>query len=263
MSNTSSPSAQSNSAIIWQDNKPVWNVTEITAYPLEIQGKNNTSTKVFVYMSPYEPEELKEILRKVVSGYRREKKDLELEREDRSIYTPLCDAHFVKMDNATGTPQQQKAWLDRNAQWKPNFVELTFGGLRKDNIAEETESAFDVLSDTVNEVTVYQDIYDPATGKTVRVDMTHSYRTPTEAQYREYRNAHRNKLIQKRALWTVQENHNMLERLYDAVIQSISGVAVNGNPCKGDTSQWLSKIPLWHKLWVVDNIFTELIEKNA
>ena len=60
-------------------------------------------------MTPYTPDELKIILKKALSGYKREKRDVELIREDKSIYTPLCDAHFVKLGNATGTPEEQKA----------------------------------------------------------------------------------------------------------------------------------------------------------
>lgn len=245
-------------SISYSGETPIWNLTETTAYPIEIQSK-----PVYAYLTPYQPQELKDVLKRAVSGYKRDKRDVEIVREDRAIYTPLCDAHFVKLGNATGTPDEQRAFLDKFSHLKPGIVEFTFGGLQSD-LAEtdDTDDVLDIALELSGSVKVFQDIYDGT--KVVRVKMEHRYAHPTEAQYRQYRNSRRNKFLRKQTLWTVSESHETLESLYDTVVLSVSGVAVNGKACTRETkAEWLSGIPLWHKLWIVDQIFGELVEKNA
>ncbi len=253
------------SAITWNGKKPLWDFKETAAYPVIIKQKKGDVT-AYIYLSPYTPEELKEILRKATSGYRREKRDVEIVREDRNIYTPLCDNHFVKFGNSTGTPSEQKAWLDKYSEFKPEFIEHTFGGLQMDTKKSEDEDngMLDISLELSGAIAVYQELYDPATDKIVRVDMVHEYSHPTEAQYREYRGARRNKFLRRSTLWTITEQHGTLEKLYDAVIQKVDGAAVEGVPCTLDSkSHWLPSVPLWHKLWIVDQIFGELVEKNG
>ena len=127
---------------------------------------------------------------------------------------------------------------------------------------DDTDDMLDISMELSGSVKVFQDIYDG--DKVVRVNMEHRYTHPTEAQYRQYRNSRRNKFLRKQTLWTVSESHETLESLYDTVIQSVSGVSVNGKPCIREAKvEWLSGIPLWHKLFVVDQIFGEIVEKNA
>jgi hypothetical protein len=243
---------------------PTWDVSKTTAFPVELQSKGST-VGVYVYLTPYTSGELKAILRQAVAGYKRDNRDVEIEREDKKIYTPLFDGHFVKLGNSNGTPQAQRQWFDARPELKPSIVEYTFGGLRRDlPEVDETEGGLDILADFSEQTLVYQNIYDPTTNSVVRVDMTHNYSHPTEQQYREYRSARRNRFIQKRSLWTISENHNLLEKLYDAAIQSIDGMAVDGKPCTAATKpEWISGVPLWHKLFIVDQIFADIIEKNV
>ncbi len=263
---------QSQSAIVQStpDSQPIWNITEVTAYPMDLAKKT-----IYVFMSPYAADELKAVLKKNTSGYRREKRDVEIVREDRSIYMPLCDAHFVKFGNvltkADGTARQttsdeDKAFLDRYPEYKSSIVEFSFGGLQLDQ-EENTADAEDVLdisAELSGGIKVFQDLYDPISDKVVRINMMHTHSHPTEAQYRQYRGARRSKFIQKSKLWTITEQHGTLDSLYDAVIQSVSGISVNGKPCDAATkASWIPSIPLWHKLWVVDQIFGDLIEKNG
>lgn len=253
-------------SIVWKDSQPNWDFAEVTAFPVQIT-QGNQKIPVNVYMSPYSSKELREILKKAVSGYIREKQDVEIVREDKAVYTPLCDAHFVKLGNSTGTPEAQRAWLDKRAELKPEFVELTFGGLQmdlpKDDAPEGEEGMLDIGLEFSEEVAVYQNLYDERDKKVVRVDMVHSYKHPTEKQFREYRSARRNKFTHKSALWTMSEQHATLEKLYDEVIVSIKGACVNGVPCVPVSSvNWIEQVPLWHKLFIVDRIFGAIIEKN-
>jgi hypothetical protein len=252
-------------SITWNLDKPSWNFAEVTAYPVVLPQKGK-QVNVYVFLSPYRAEELKDILRKAVSGYRREKRDVEIVREDKGVYASLCDSHFVRLGNATGTPEQQRAWLDKYPQLKPSIVEFTFGGLCMEPVKtqdEDGDDALDISAELLGEVKVYQELFDESTDKIVRVNMAHQYAPPTEAQFREYRSARRSKFIRKSTLWTITEQHGTLEKLYDAVTQSISGAMVNGKSCDAvNKAEWIGHVPLWHKLWVVDQIFGELVEKN-
>lgn len=264
MSIQSAPTPLPSPSIVWQQDKPFWDFTATTAYPVELQ-QGTKKPLVHVYLTPYTADELKAILRTGISGYRREKQDVEIVREDKGIYAPLCDKHFVKLGNATGTPDAQRAWLDKHPELKPGIIEHTFGGLRMDppKTAEENEDVLDISVELSGEVNVYQDLFDPGTDKVVRVDMTHVHSHPTEAQYREYRSARRSKFLRRSALWTINEQHSTLEKLYNAVIQSVDGAVVNGAQCtQSNKSEWIDHVPLWHKLWVCDQIFAELVEKN-
>jgi len=252
------------SAIVFKDKVPHWNVTEVTAYPLEI-NQNGKSTRVNVFLAPYTPAALKEVLQKNTAGYKREKRDVEIVQEDKSIYASLCDDYFVKIGNATGTPEQQKAWLDKRPEIKPSIVECSFGGLRIDRQEDSDESpVLDIGADLSGAVKVYQELFDEAANKTVKVNMAHNYAHPTEAQYRDYRSSRRNRFIRKTSVWTITESHGTLDKLYDAVVTSVDGVLVHGNPCDQQSkSSWVQHIPLWHKLWIVDQIFGEIVEKNG
>lgn len=267
-------SASVPSAISYKNNQPIWDFTEITAYPVQFQQRNGSPT-VYVFLSPYAASELKDILKLEVSGYKREKRDVEIVNRDNSIYTPLCDAHFVKLGNVfkkvagKNIPildiAEHRAFIDKYPELKPSIVEHTFGGIRRDAPDESDDTAvLDITLDLSDAVKVYQELYDPAKDAIVRVDMTHNHAHPTEAQYREYKNARRNKFLRKPALWTIAESHTTLEKLYDAVIESIDGASVAGDACDAKTkADWLPFVPLWHKLWIVDQIFGELIEKNV
>lgn len=256
----------SESSIIWDGTKPIQDFTKTTAYPLEIKHKGK-SIPVYAYLTPYAPEELKSVLKSGTSGYRREKRDVEIVREDRQIYTPLCDAHFVKLGNASGTPEEQRAFLDRYPELKPSIVEFGFGGLQLEQDDRVDTASVDVLDISVelsDAVRCFQDIYDPVTDKVVRVTFLHAHRHPTEGQFRTYRGARRNKFISTKTLWTVAEQHNTLEKLYDEVIESVDGASVGGVFCTATNKPaWLHSVPLWHKLFIVDQVFGELIEKNA
>lgn len=257
--------AEIQSAISFQNDKPIWDFTQTAAYPVELQQGSNKPT-VYIYLSPYKSDELRDILKRAVSGYRREKQDVEIVREDKGIYTPLFDNHFVKMGNSTGTPEAQKMWFDKYPELKPAIIEYSFGYLRMEppKSAEENDDILDISAELSGQVAVYQELYDAVTDKVVRIDMVHSHIHPTEAQYREYRSARRSKFIRRTTLWTISEQHAVLEKLYDVVVQSITGAAVNGKSCNAATkADWITSVPLWHKLWVVDQIFGELVEKNA
>ena len=252
------------SSIIWNGSTPVQDFTKTTAYPLEINFKGQP-IPVYAYMTPYTADELKSVLKSATSGYRREKRDVEIVREDRQIYTVLCEAHFVKLGNASGTPDEQRAFLDRYPEIKPSIVEFGFGGLQLER-TDRTEDAdvLDISVELSESVRCFQDIYDPATDKVVRVTFVHNHKHPTEGQYRTYRGARRNKFISTKTLWMVTEQHNTLEKLYDDVIESIDGACADGVPCDSSPkTEWLRDVPLWHKLFVVDQIFGDLIEKNA
>lgn len=258
-------------SIVWKNDSPAWDFSQTTAFPMQLRLKTadpDNMPVVYVYLTPYKPEELKEILRKAISGYRREKRDVEIVREDKSIYKPLFDNHFVKLGNATGTPEQQAQFFEREGHLKPEIVEHSFAGLRLKDAESKVDSVpevFDIfaVADTAGSTSVYQDIYDGSTDKVVRVQMVHTYGQPTEKQYREYRSARSNKFIRKSQTWAVTEDHSALERLYDAVIQSISGAAVNGAECTAaNKATWIGSVPLWHKLFIVDQIFSEIVEKN-
>ena len=155
--------------------------------------------------------------------------------------------------------------MDKYPELKPSIVEHTFGGLHLDTPDTSVMSdILDIGSDLSGGVKVYQELYDPTTATVVRVNMTHNHLHPTETQYRDYRNARRNRFLRKNSLWTITESHGALEKLYDTVILSVDGASVAGNACTAAAkSNWLTGIPLWHKLWVVDQIFGEIVEKNA
>ncbi len=247
-----------------EDGIPSWNINQTTAFPIEINlGK--ARPKVYIYLSPYTADELKSILKKATAGYKRDRQDVEIVREDMSIYTPLFDNHFVKMAPTTSDdPAKQKAFFDKRPEIKPSIVENTFGALLPTNPAMEGDDILDLDIDLGLEVAVHQSIYDETIDAVVRIDMVHHYSRPTEGQYREYRSARRNKFMRRSELWTMAENHGTMEHLYDSIIDSVDGVLVDGMKCtKGTKDSWIKKIPLWHKLAVVDQIFGDVIEKNG
>lgn len=250
-------------ALLRDDQGVCWDFSQTTSYPVTINDKT-----AFVRMTPYDPDELRVILRKGLSGYRRDGRDVEIVREDQNIYTPLFDAHFERLDGKqSSTPEQQREWFDRYPHLKPGIIEYTFGGLAtaKDEDEEEAvdDELFDITADLSGEFQARQSIYDDETGEVVEVFVTHRYQQPTEAQFRRYKASRRDKFLRRKTLWTITEDHKTLETLYDECILSIDGGAVDGQRCTAETkAAWVKKVPLWHKLWIVDRIFSDIIAKN-
>jgi len=248
------------------DGTPVWNYSASQSYPVVIRQKG-VDVPVNIKLSPYEPAELKEVLKKLVAGYKNDKRNIEIYQEDSSAYNALFDAHFEGMDNTKNTTEQVRDWFDKNPQYKASVVTSSFGNIaseRSKEADEDSDVQFDITASFDGVCTVFQTIWDEAKQQAVKVTMAHNYAQPTEAQFRTYRNARRRKFLGKNAIWTVTENHDTLEKLYDNIIRSIGNASVGEKLCSPqDRAEWLGQVPLWHKLLVCDQIFGEVIEKNA
>lgn len=259
----------SKTAIVDIDGTPHWDFSQTTAYPVEISGAD-----VFVFLTPYSPSELFSVLKKASrgTGFRRDKRDIELVGEDRSVYIPLFDNHFSHMVGVTSSdpnvdatdPEVQKRYLDKFPDAKSGIVQYGFGGLQLTDKGESDTGDLLDLSAAESSVDVEQELYDPNKGDTVLVRMSHKHIEPTEAQYRKHSAASRQRWVSRKKMYVVDENKETVAGLYDELVLSVEGGAVNGKPCTRETkSEWLDSVPLWHKLWVADNIFAEVTAKNA
>jgi stress-induced morphogen len=239
----------------------VWEFTAPACFPVFFDGFDDPA---YLEFSPYTANELKDILRNVVSGFRHKKGDVESVPGDNTHYATLFDNHFLRIVNDDHTPDEQREFCSsQGAFGKVAIVEKTLGGFELVERQRAASGKFDISVPPSHSITLEQDLYSQADNTVTTVSMTHEYGKPTEEQYRKYRNARRGRQLGRKKIWTITEDYDALEVAYNGVIRSISGVTVSGQPCGANRDAWLPHVPLWHKLLVVDGIYGALAEKNG
>lgn len=241
-----------------------WELTRPTIYPFFFAGFEDPA---HIEFTPYSSDELKEIMRSVVTGFRQHKRDTEAVPADITPYARLFDNHFVRIANSTGTPEEQQEFCSAQggAHGKAQIVAKTLGASERSE-SGPVSGKFDIFAARSQNISIEQDVTVPdgEDWRVVVAKMQHHYASPTEEQFRRYRSARSSRHISRKKLWTVNENYDVLENCYDSAIRSVTGVTVDGNACTAENKDsWVGHIPLWHKLLVVDIIYGELSEKNG
>lgn len=237
-----------------------------TVYPTYVGGSDEPA---LIEFSPYSADELKRVLKKGKAGFRRTRRETEIVgATGNEHYAELFDNHFVAILNGTGTPDQQRDALSAaGAVGKAAIVENSLGAFFvKQSNTEDSDGAigtFDIFALNKSKISVSHWIYDPSSEQIVEAVTEHSYTQPSEALHRKYRRARNNKLNNRKQVWLVREDYDLLETLYDEIVTSVSGAFCNGSPCTAELkADWIENIPLWYKLLVVDTVFGGLAEKN-
>ena len=246
-------------ALVMVKGVPHWELTaDEICYPIEIkQGRG--LKKFYAHLSPYQPRELSNTLRKVMSGVKRRKNELEILPSNRRAYAEMLNGHFLKMTTgAEATPEAQTAYLDANPILKCKIVEEGYGGIALRELDDVT-TTLDITQEVgLGYVDTEQIVYNPKTKTEETVEISHGLSEEAETHFQRYEKATSRKVNIQTGNWNTRNDYGTLEALYNELASEATGYLVNGEKCtQGNRKEWVKLVPLWHKLLVINEVFGE------
>jgi len=255
------PPKKTRNALVMKRGVPHWELTaDEICYPIEIkQGRE--LKKFYAHMSPYQPLELSRTLRKVLSGVKRRKNDLEILPSNRFAYADMCNGHFLRMTTGVereASQEAQKTYLDNNSVLKCKIVEDGYGGIGLKEL-DDVSTTLDLNSDVgLGYVETEQVLYNPETKTEETVEISHGLSEETETHFQRYEKATSRKINIRTGNWNTRADYGAQEALYNELCQEAGGYLVNGKKCTQDNRKdWVKLVPLWHKILVIGEVFGE------
>lgn len=251
-----------------------WDLTATeVCFPIRVdyQGK---SFEVYVALTqPYDSEELIQALGKARGGYRRLAEKVQNVVGDDSSYASMCDRLFIRMEGTSSqNPAEHRKFLDQNYKLKTRSIRDGLGGIMvrpRPELVEPTPAnelellplALDLASDVRVDLT--QDLWLPADRKKVSVPMTHIFRPETEKDWRKWSRTSAEQYTKASNVWTEGVNWWARAEIYDGMIRAVEGMYLGTAPCtEANRTEWLGKIPIWHKWLALGEVFEEARVKN-
>jgi len=254
-------SKQPTNALVMKGGVPHWELTaDEICYPIEIkQGRE--LKKFYAHLSTYQPRELSNTLRKVMSGVKRRKNDLEILPSNRFAYAEMLNGHFVRMTTGVEkelSPEAQKDYLDGNPILKCKIVEDGYGGIGLKEL-DDVATTLDLTAEVgLGYVDTEQILYSPKTKTEENVEISHGLTEETETHFQRYEKATSRKVNIPTGNWTTRNDYGTLEALYNELASEATGYLVNGEKCtQANRKDWVKHVPLWHKLLVINEVFGE------
>ena len=195
--------------------------------------------------------------------------DVDFIPDDEAQYIPLVDSHFIKMSgtSADDKPELHKKYLDANPDIKIEVAKQGFMGIDFTEVEEPEESTvLDISLDTeeTQDTLLEQALFSPEKDKYERVQFAHTTNKAMEAEFSRYRKAAPRSMNMRSREFRVNRNYDLLENLYRDMIQSVNGFVIDGEPCTlKNKKDWVNAVPLFHKIMVLDKIFSEARVKKA
>jgi hypothetical protein len=271
-------------AIAYKKGIPVWDISALeVAYLLRLEQKGKDYWLVPVLKQHTDLQEKagftyqhKQALQKSTPAMKMSTGDeFEIAPLDEAPLREFVDEHFVRLIGTTSDDKDiHKQYLDEHPYLKTRIFREGVQGItvrekeEEDDFFEDGDDAVDLFDISVGleeerEVHLFQELFDPGKGKRVTVDMTHTVKDPSEKAYQTWRKASTRKFNSRKRKFITRENYDVLEKLYDGIVVSVSGLAIGKSDCKdANRAEWLPLVPLEHKLLVLDTLFSEIVSKN-
>ena len=265
-----------------------WELTaEELIYPFQLQVGSKTAP-LFVHMKPYRSADLKTLLTETAYAVKYEDEDTsEIVKSKPGKTDEFFWKHFIRISGhgrvaEAGDPneEQQKKFIKDNPRFDiPHKAVMDgFGGIATKNEPEaETDEAangngnvdtgeldiFAIDLDVTKSIELTQRLFLPF--GIADIAMSHNFRRETAAEYRRYEQATDKQLInRKRQAYQRATNHDVIENLYDALIESIDGMTLKGADCVAATKdKWVKLVPYWHKQLALMKFFSGIQSKNG
>ncbi len=269
------PAEVSKQALVMIDDVPHFELAagEIV-YPLEI---GNRGAHVHVHLSPYRPQELKDVLAEAQPYAKLEGRSrLITEPGDRSAYRPFAQKHFIGLSKlaikrANGeivdaTPEQAADLWRKNPQLQERAVLEGFGGMALDETLSELEDesggfVLTELSEAVR-IPVTQDLADP-NGKIVTFRGVFVNEKETQGQRQRYDKATKSEMHTAKRELRAETDYSAMEQLFGQVAQGAERFLVNGERCTAANREiWIPFVHLYWKKLAMDAQFDRFGLKN-
>ena len=243
---------------------------EQLVFPIKVEQGGESYLALFSMSVPGEHEIIRMLDSSVNKFHDEGRARFVIEPASREAQIQAFDRHFVSIGGVDGEPtvEQQRAWLDRHPRLKLRVLAEGFGGAEFEPEPENpgTERRGLRISDIVeNRVRLAWTLWDPTSAAVERVVMSHVLRPETAADDKAYRQASaRVETHRRRNSWRPLIDHGSICALYDRMAERAEGCVIGGQPCRPENkSDWVARVPAWHKAAVVQEVFSGGIVKNA
>lgn len=237
-------------------------------FPISVEQEGEDCIALF-HMRAYNETELLALLADSAALFRTEgRSKMVVEPASRVAFLDFFDNHFVRLSGIEGDPtvEAQKSWLAQHQGLKYRVVQEGYAGAElpaSSNGAVPTGRLR--LSDIVdNKISIQWPLWSSAKERIETVTMLHHLRPETREDYKRYSAAtSRVETHTRKKLYKVLMDNRQLTKLYDGMIEQLDGCVFQGGSCVANNkAEWCEKVPLWHKLAVVHEVFTGGVGRN-
>ena len=265
-------------AVVYKDGIPKWDVaadevayvfthtekgTDYLFVPVLRQHTDPQSKKGFSYAN-------KTALREATPAMKMSGDEFELPIADERPYEQFVDEHFVRIvGTSVEDPATHKAWLNERPHMKVRIFKEGVQGISREVSEDEGVGAdiFDIMAAVTTsderEIELFQELFSVEKGKKERLVMVHKLKEASEKEYQSWRKSSTRKFNPRKRKFIAKENYDVLEKIYDDLVNSIEGMVINSKSCHLDNKgEWVGLVPLEHKLLVLDAVFSDYAGKN-
>jgi hypothetical protein len=227
------------------------------------------------FAQPYSADDLWLALRQFEPSTKREVRKVQLLPGNPVGFVKLCQSSFRGMIGTSDDTdiEAQRLYLQSNPKLAIKFAQDCAGGIElvstgpdalPDNSDEQLELLPLAIVSTASKIETRQTLWSEEQNKPVSIRMTHWLGQESEKDWREWQRTSADTINRKSQVWKAEVDHQARVNLYDRFIQSIDGMRIDGASCTAENrSNWLARVPAWHKLHVITAFFNTVKLKNG
>lgn len=225
-------------------------------------GIDGRKVQIVAKMRPYEENDAINLERekgvllkesKEEEGHDIEVKSIEFDKE-------FFDRHKVSVSN-NGLALSPETMKLLDARISPPFSSLVINRGYRPTIDDTKDfsdpdgASLDALLSKDIEVSTFFSLYDPSEQKEIELNLVHIFRTPHAGDAMRWEQRQRTRTLSRGRLRGIVD-HYVIKESYNSMIKSVRGYTMGGSACDSDNKgQWLAKIPYWHKMTSVSQVF--------
>lgn len=255
------------SAVALIDGKPLLELTaQEWIYPVTLEVDGGEFPVAF-HMKPYAASDLKAVFSALAARFKRAGgANMGIVPGNREAAKPFFDRHFIRISGGEeATVEEQKAWLEAFDFVK---IDVVINGMSLETVQPEEEVKtlrFALNGSRAKTVTLKQRLIPESGMEEVTVLLVHHFQPILAGHYTKYERASQeSELNTRKGEWKTTEDYDVIERLYDELIDSVEGALLNGQPCTFENKgAWLRLVPFRQKSVAVDEAFRRIRIKNA
>ena len=200
--------------------------------------------------------------------------EAEIVRSGQDIVKEVAESHFLELAgviDGAGKPlteEKQRAFLNARPHVKELLGLAAAMPVSTPEIEKNGHGDFLVFEDEgdAEEIATEVTIADFKKKEELTVSVLHTLRAPSEADRIAYGKTTKTKTMtenKKESVW-VTRNFDNVAKIYDSMVQNIDGAVIDGKHCEeSNKAEWLGKVPLSWKAFVLTELFNRIESKNG
>ena len=236
-------------------------------FPITVEQNGHQFVALF-HMSNYTPRDLDETLRQSGFRGRQAKGWVHSDTAPLSPIVAFFDRNFIRMSGVEGDPplEVQKAYLGRKPQLKRAVFTLGYGGVREIEMSPNGTGSGKLTISLEESSTIHTDVplWSVEKERAELVRVSHTLRAENEQDFEKWDKANKQSQFSVKGDLKIASDHLALGAIYDSMAESIDGALYKGQPCSSSNrDEWIPRLPLWHKSFVMDELFGSVSGKNG